>query len=250
MGDVRCFLSFVFYGMNKQNSLFNRRRYLFRVIQGLELDHLSLPLLFSSNLEVLAPLDGQLLPGLAFTALHPKDDLLGSLGLLPEDRFGLTSVTTLFSIVPSSSLSNAGFLSLLVLGYLVGRVFLTLALTVGFPDFWNVNHDDSFRIGLVVKSERSQKRTRRETTTDDEASNSADPENRQGKGTSSAIPLPAVLFSIKSLLLPFTATHPSFLIQHSFSLLYLSKMSLRGHGAVTVTITVVDRTKKVTTEVI
>lgn len=48
---------------------------------ALELDHLSLPLLVSSQLEVLGPLEGDLHAPLARRALHAEDDLLGGLGL-------------------------------------------------------------------------------------------------------------------------------------------------------------------------
>lgn len=47
----------------------------------LELNHLSLALLVTSQLEMLAALDGRLLAELALGALHTQHDLLGSLGL-------------------------------------------------------------------------------------------------------------------------------------------------------------------------
>ena len=47
----------------------------------LELDHLSLPLLVSSELEVLGALDGELVSLLALLALNAEHDLLGGLGL-------------------------------------------------------------------------------------------------------------------------------------------------------------------------
>ena len=51
-------------------------------LQGsLELNHLSLPLLVSTKLEVLAALQRDLLANLAFRALHPEHNLLGGLGL-------------------------------------------------------------------------------------------------------------------------------------------------------------------------
>ena len=52
------------------------------VVSGsLELDHLSLPLLVSSQLEVLGPLERHLHTHLAHGALHTKDNLFGGLGL-------------------------------------------------------------------------------------------------------------------------------------------------------------------------
>jgi hypothetical protein len=47
----------------------------------LELNHLSLPLLVSTKLEMLATLEGDLLANLAFRALHPQHNFLGRLGL-------------------------------------------------------------------------------------------------------------------------------------------------------------------------
>ena len=66
----------------------------------LELDHLSLPLLLSSQLEVLGPLDGHLVLPLADRALHPEHQLLGGLCLLPQNRLRLTSKALLLSVVP------------------------------------------------------------------------------------------------------------------------------------------------------
>ena len=48
---------------------------------SLKLDHLSLPLLVTSQLKVLGPLDGDLKSVLACAALQTKDQLLGGLGL-------------------------------------------------------------------------------------------------------------------------------------------------------------------------
>ena len=83
----------------------------------LELNHLSLPLLLSSQLKVFGSLDGMLksidfipnasifslsylvLP-LALGALEPQHQLLGGLRLLPQDGLGLTTETLLFTVVP------------------------------------------------------------------------------------------------------------------------------------------------------
>jgi hypothetical protein len=53
---------------------------------------------------VLGALDAQLLLGLALLALQSKRDLLGGLGLLMEDRLGLTSETHLLVVVSALSL--------------------------------------------------------------------------------------------------------------------------------------------------
>ena len=52
----------------------------------LELDHLSLPLLVSSQLEVLGPLERNLVAALALQALETENDLLGGLGLEDKER--------------------------------------------------------------------------------------------------------------------------------------------------------------------
>lgn len=48
---------------------------------NLELNHLALPLLVASQLKVLGPLDGHLLPHLAAPTLQPEHQLLCGLGL-------------------------------------------------------------------------------------------------------------------------------------------------------------------------
>jgi hypothetical protein len=60
------------------------------------------------QLEVLAALEGELLLGLAGSALETQDDLLGGLGLLVEDGLGLTTVTTLLPVVTTLTLSEKG----------------------------------------------------------------------------------------------------------------------------------------------
>lgn len=62
------------------------------------------------QLEVLAALEGQLGLGLALRALQSQHDLLGGLGLLVEDRLGLTTITGLLSVVTALTLSEKGSL--------------------------------------------------------------------------------------------------------------------------------------------
>lgn len=57
------------------------------LIGCLELDHLSLPLLVTSQFEVLASLQGSLFPELALSTFHSQDDFLGCLSL--EGKTGL-----------------------------------------------------------------------------------------------------------------------------------------------------------------
>lgn len=60
------------------------------------------------QLEVLAALQGELLLGLAGSALKTQDNLLGGLGLLVEDGLGLTTVTTLLPVVTALTLGEEG----------------------------------------------------------------------------------------------------------------------------------------------
>lgn len=55
---------------------------------------------------MLAALQGKLLLGLARGALKTEDNLLGGLSLLVEDRLGLTTVTTLLSVVTTLTLGE------------------------------------------------------------------------------------------------------------------------------------------------
>ena len=57
-----------------------------RLNTGLELNHLSLPLLVSSQFKMFAALKRDLLADFAFSALHPQHDLLGRLGLSSKIR--------------------------------------------------------------------------------------------------------------------------------------------------------------------
>jgi hypothetical protein len=75
--------------------------------------------LVGADLEVLAALDGELHLVLALLALHSEGDLLGGLGLLLEDGLGLTTVTLLLAVVPSTTGGLVGGLTSLVLGDLV-----------------------------------------------------------------------------------------------------------------------------------
>jgi len=96
---------------------------------GLELNHLSLPLLVSSKFEMFAALQRDLLADFAFSTLHPQHDFLGSLSLLPEDGFCLTTITLLLSVVTTTALGSGAFLRLFVLRnfvVLVGLAFFAV----------------------------------------------------------------------------------------------------------------------------
>ena len=126
---------------------------------SLELNHLSLPLLVTSKFEVLATLEGDLLADFTFWALHPQDNLFGSLGLrnsamtittqfkwqvykslylLPENRFGLTTITLLFSVVTTTTLGSTTLLGFLVLRHFVDLVGLAF-FAVGATTLWYVH---------------------------------------------------------------------------------------------------------------
>lgn len=59
---------------------------------------------------MLASLQSQLSLGLALSALQSEHDLLGGLGLLVEDGFGLTTVTALLPVVTTLTLGEKGSL--------------------------------------------------------------------------------------------------------------------------------------------
>jgi hypothetical protein len=109
-------------------------------IERLEDKSGTLGLLVTTQLEVLAALEGELLLGLAGSALETQDDLLGGLGLLVEDGLGLTTVTTLLPVVTTLTLSEKGGLASLVLGDLVlGVLVALLGLAVSPAGLGNVD---------------------------------------------------------------------------------------------------------------
>merc|ERR1719296_558668 len=110
--------------------------------------------LLSAQLEVLGPLQRQMLLRLTFLALQTKHNLPRGLGLLVEDGLGLSSKTHLLRIVTTLSLGEVGRLSGLVLGHLVGLVLAALLTrAVGFAFFGDVDHFGCwlFRGDAIVK---------------------------------------------------------------------------------------------------
>lgn len=91
-----------------------------------------LSLLVTTQLEVLASLDGQHSLGSAvgLHTLKPQHNFLCSLRLFAENGLSLTTITTLLSVVSPLTLCVEGILSLLVLGNFVRLVLLAL-LAVG-----------------------------------------------------------------------------------------------------------------------
>lgn len=97
--------------------------------------------LLLAKLEVLCPLDRQLLLDLAYLALQAQRNFLGRLCLLVEDRLGLTTVALLLAIVSALALGEVGGLACLVLRHLVVRVLAALlALAEGLSLLGNVHH--------------------------------------------------------------------------------------------------------------
>merc|ERR1719285_1487501 len=105
----------------------------------------------SIELEVLGPLDGNLVLPLADRALHPEHQLLRGLRLLPQDRLRLASKALLLAVIPPSALSLLTLSRLLVLRHLELSVFVALG-TVGVPGFWDIHH-----LYLSCRSESSNK---------------------------------------------------------------------------------------------
>merc|ERR1719432_627670 len=103
------------------------------------LDHNSLPLLLTTQLEVLGSLDSNLVLPLALGALNLEDQLLGGLGLTPQDGLGLTSKSSLLSIVPPSTLGHFALSRFLVLGNLHVLIAPTAVCSSGLR---NVDHLD------------------------------------------------------------------------------------------------------------
>merc|ERR1719213_1586923 len=111
----------------------------------LELNHLSLLPLVTAQLEVFASFDwfhgDVLLLVLAVGGFHFQDGLFGDFGFLVEDRFSLTTITALFSVVSSSTLAEWRFFAFFVLGHLEVLV-LPGGRAVGFSGFWDVYHGE------------------------------------------------------------------------------------------------------------
>jgi len=75
----------------------------------------------------------------ASRALNPKDQLLGGLGLLSQDRFRLTAETLLLTVISSSTLGLLRLGRLLILSHLE-LIVLVAPRTVGVAGLGYVNH--------------------------------------------------------------------------------------------------------------
>jgi len=109
------------------------------IIANLELNHLSFSLLVTTQFEVLASLDDQKLLLLRLGAFETEHNLFGCFGLLVEDGFCLTTISRLFSVVTTLTLSVQGSLTSFVLGDFEGGV-LVHRLGEGLSCFRHVDH--------------------------------------------------------------------------------------------------------------
>jgi len=112
--------------------------------------------LLSSKLEVLGPLQSQLLPSLTFLTFQTKYNLTSSLCLLVKHGLCLSSETHLFGIVTTLSLCEVGSFSSLVLSNLVHSVLTAFPSGTVCPSFfWYVHHFSAvlrFRYSLSTDS--------------------------------------------------------------------------------------------------
>jgi len=96
---------------------------------------------------VFAPLDRLHARLFTVCALHPQHNLLGGLGLLVEDRLGLTSISSLFAVISPLPLREKRGFSSLVLGDFHGHVLLA-SLAERLLGLRYINH-----FGLAYKSD-------------------------------------------------------------------------------------------------
>jgi hypothetical protein len=107
-----------------------------------------------SKFEMLGSLETQLLLGLTFLTFQTQDDLTGSLCLLVEDGFGLSTETHLLGIVTPFSLGKIRSLTSLVLCHLVESMLLALSLAVGAAFFGDIHHDGKVSLHKEKKKKR------------------------------------------------------------------------------------------------
>jgi hypothetical protein len=106
-----------------------------------------------TQLEMLSPLQAQLLLGLTFLALQSEDNLSCRLGLFVKDGLCLSTESHLLGVITTLSLSKVGSLTSLVLCYLVVFVLLALATAVSLAFFRNIHHFAAVLMLLVQDKE-------------------------------------------------------------------------------------------------
>lgn len=98
-----------------------------------------LGLLLTTKFKMLAALEDLLNSVFAFSAFHTKDDLFCRFGFTTKNWFLLATISLLFGIVTTLSLSQERWFTSLVLGHLVeGMLSTFLAWTEGISCFGNI----------------------------------------------------------------------------------------------------------------
>ena len=94
---------------------------------SLELDHLALSLLITSQFKMLASLNSQhpLRSAVGLHTFQSQHNLLCSFRLFAENRLSLPTIATLFPVITPLSLGIQRIFALLVLGHFVGLVLAT-----------------------------------------------------------------------------------------------------------------------------
>jgi len=113
-------------------------------------------IVFGSNYNLFTSFDNQHPFGLTFSTLNPQCYFLSSLSLLSENRFSLSSISWLLSIISSFSLSSSRILTFLVLPYLMVcmlHTFLTMSLSC-FRNYYHFNILISFIIYIQIYTNR------------------------------------------------------------------------------------------------
>tara|TARA_B110001450_G_C17308599_1_gene354517 strand:- start:84 stop:404 length:321 start_codon:yes stop_codon:yes gene_type:complete len=103
---------------------------------------LTLDVILFTEDESFASLDNSEALGFGLGALELKHNLLGVLGFLSEDRFGLSSETLLLHDISSITLSKLVLLSSFVLRHLMDGVFLCFPVVCS-DCLWDMDHYDS-----------------------------------------------------------------------------------------------------------
>ena len=76
----------------------------------------------------------------AFVTLESEGNFLCGFGFLSKDRLGLTTVTRLFAIVTSSTLSSLAFFTFLILSHFMDCMGAALPRAVCFSGLWDYYH--------------------------------------------------------------------------------------------------------------
>lgn len=80
--------------------------------------------------------------GFTDNTFQSQNNFFGSLGFLVENLFGLTTITGLFSVISSFTLSEQRSFTSFVLGnFVLGMFTAFFTFTVGLSSFWNVNYN-------------------------------------------------------------------------------------------------------------